>query len=181
MRLSGFLRRRKAASATPPTWEDNRPTWGAGASAGRYLEIPEIDRWRAVPFDMPPDPERGTVMQRVRQLVESLDGAIDEGTGSALDLLIESWVAAWIHTVETSYADHCAVIDVHAGQAAEWLVESEHNARDEAEELDRARAAYLACRARLSGEPEQPGPAAGQDPDDTAPHDTKGDQQDDDD
>ena len=116
------------------------------------MHIPEIDRWRAVPFDMPPDPERGTVLQRVRQLTESLEGAIDEGTGAALDPIIESWVAKWIATVEADYTDHCAVINVHRGQAAQWLTESTHTARHENEELDRIRAAYLACRARLAGE-----------------------------
>jgi hypothetical protein len=146
--------RRRRADNPAPTWQDNRPAWATGSADGRYLTIPEIDRWRALPFDMPPDPERGTVMQRVRQLVESLDGALDEGTGTALDRLIESWVAGWIHTVQASYDDHCAVVAVHCGQAAEWLVESIRNARDEDEELDRVRAAYLACRRRLGGEPE---------------------------
>ncbi len=152
MRLPRIFRRRAAPGDPVPTWQDNRPAWGSGPASGRYLHIPEIDRWRAMPFDMPPDPERGTVMQRVRQVVESLDKASDEGTGTALDRLIESWVAAWIQTVEASYADHCAVISVHGGQAAEWLAESTRTARYEGEELDRIRSAYLACRRRLGGE-----------------------------
>ncbi len=151
-----FLRhRRNAGKDSSPTWQDNRPDWGDGDRAARYMYIPEIDRWRAMPFDMPPAPERGTVRQRVRQITESLDGAIDEGTGAALDRLIDSWVASWIATVETDYADHCAVINVHRGQAAQWLAESTHTARHENEELERIRAAYLASRARLAGE--QPG------------------------
>jgi hypothetical protein len=145
-------RRRNAAKNANPTWGDNRPDWGADTQAARYMHIPEIDRWRAVPFNMPPDPERGTVLQRVRQYVESLEGAIDEGTGAALDLLIEAWVAQWIATVETDYTDHCAVINVHRAQAAQWLTESTHTARHENEELERIRAAYLACRTRLAGE-----------------------------
>jgi hypothetical protein len=151
MRLSG--RRRTAGQNASPTWQDNRPAWHDGDRAARYIHIPEIDRWRAVPFDMPPDPERGTVLQRVRQITESLDGAIDEGTGAALDRIIESWVAEWVATVEAGYADHCAVIGVHRGQAGQWLTESTHIARHEAEELERVRAAYLASRARLAGEP----------------------------
>lgn len=148
------LRRRRSnpGNNPSPTWQDNRPAWGADDQADRYMRIPEIDRWRAMPFDMPPDPERGTVRQRVRQIVESLDGAIDEGTGAALDRLIESWVASWIATVETSYSDHCAVINVHRGQASQWLTESTRAAQHENEELDRIRGAYLACRARLAGE-----------------------------
>ena len=149
-------RRRDAGKNASPTWQDNRPDWNNGDRAGRYMHIPEIDRWRAAPFDMPPDPERGTVLQRVRQITESLEGAIDEGTGPALDPIIEAWVATWIATVEADYTDHCAVIDVHRGQAAQWLTESIHTARHENEELGRIRAAYLACRARLAGE--QPGP-----------------------
>ena len=124
-------------------------------NAARYVHIPEIDRWRAAPFDMPPSPDRALVLERVRQHIQSLDGAIDEGTGSALDRLIEAWVASWIATVETEYTDHCAVIHVHRGQAAQWLTESTHTARHESEQFERVRAAYLACRDRLAGE--QPG------------------------
>jgi hypothetical protein len=155
MRL--LRRRRDAGKGASPTWQDNRPDWSDGDRAGRYMHIPEIDRWRAVPFDMPADPERGTVLQRVRQYTESLEGAIDEGTGPALDRIIEAWVAKWIATVEADYADHCAVINVHRGQAAQWLTESIHTARHENEELERIRGAYLACRARLAGEQTGPG------------------------
>ena len=155
MRL--LRRRRDAGKDASPTWQDTRPDWSDGGRAGRYMRIPEIDRWRAVPFGMPPDPERGTVLQRVRQYIESLEGAIDEGTGSALDRVIEAWVAKWIATVEADYTDHCAVINVHRGQAAQWLTESIHTARHENEELGRIRGAYLACRARLAGEQPEPG------------------------
>lgn len=133
-------------------WQDNRPAWGTDDSASRYMQIPEIDRWRAVPFDMPPAPERDDVLRRVRQLTESLEGAIDEGTGAALDRLIESWVAAWIATVEGDYVDHGVVITVHRGQAAQWLTESTLTARHENEELEHIGAAYNACRSRLADE-----------------------------
>ncbi len=149
--------RRTTDKNASPTWQDNRPDWSDGDPAARYMHIPEIDRWRAVPFDMPPDPERGTVLQRVRQITESLEGAIDEGTGAALDRLIESWVAKWIATVESDYTDHCAVINVHRGQAAQWLTEATHTAQYEDEEHERIRADYLACRARLAGEQPRPG------------------------
>jgi hypothetical protein len=149
-------RRSNADKDANPTWQDNRPAWGADTHAGRYMHIPEIDRWQAVPFDMPPDPDRAAVMQQVRDIVKSLEGAIDEGTGATLDQMIESWVASWIAIVETDYVDHCGVISVHRGQASEWLTESTRTAQHENEELERIRAAYLACRARLAGE--QPGP-----------------------
>jgi hypothetical protein len=145
-------RRRDVGKNSSPTWQDNRSDWSGGDRAARYMHIPEIDRWRALPFDMPPDPERGTVLQRVRQLTESLEGAIDEGTGAALDPIISAWVAKWIATVEADYTDHCAVINVHRGQAAQWLIEATHVARHKNEELDRIRTAYLTCRGRLAGE-----------------------------
>lgn len=87
--LALFRRRRKKTDPTP-TWQDNMPAWESRPGPSRYLHIPEIDRWRASPYDMPPAPERGTVLQRVRQLTESLGEAIDEGSGASLDRLIES-------------------------------------------------------------------------------------------
>ena len=147
------LRRRTASL----TWHDKIPAQRKGGRARRYMHTPEVDRWRPMPFSMPPAPERNTVLQRVRQITESLAGAIDEGSGAALDRLIESWVAAWIATIETDYTDHCAVINVHRSQAAQWLAHSTFTARYESEELDRIRAAYLACRARLAGEQAEPG------------------------
>jgi hypothetical protein len=104
---------------------------------------------------MPPAPERGAVLERVRQITESLVGAIDEGTGAVLDRLIESWTAEWIATADAEYTDHCATITVHRAQAEQWLEESTRIGRYEREELDRIRGAYLACRGRLIGE--QPG------------------------
>ena len=109
-------------------------------------------RWRAIPFDMAPAPERGAVMQRVQQLTESLEGAIDEGTGASLDLLIESWARSWIAIVETEYVNHCAVISMHRGQAQQWLTKTTATAQHEREELGRDRTDYLASRQRLTGE-----------------------------
>ncbi|MGZ4665069.1 MAG: hypothetical protein ACXV5Q_08515 [Frankiaceae bacterium] len=66
---------------------------------------------------MPPPPARGAVLLRVQQLTQSLAGAIDEGTGAALDPMIAAWVAAWIATVEAEYTDHSAPPTSHAGPA----------------------------------------------------------------
>jgi hypothetical protein len=118
----------------------------------RYMRFTEIDRWRATPYDMPPDPQRDTVMRRVRQIAEWLRHAIDEGSGRSLDLIIDSWVGSWIATIETAYADHCGVISVHRNQAAEWLAETSRIAEHENQELERIRQAHQACRARLAGE-----------------------------
>jgi hypothetical protein len=149
-----LLRRRRniAGKNASLTWQDNRRAWGSDDHVGRYMDIPEIDRWRSMPFGMLSAPERDAVLQRVRQLTGSLEGAIDEGTGAALDPLIESWTASWIAAVEAEYSDHCAVISMHRGQAAQWLTESILTAQHENEELDRIRVAYLACRSRLVGE-----------------------------
>ena len=66
-------------------------------------------------------------------------------------------MASWLATVETEYADHCAVVHIHRSQALQWLTDSTVLARHEREKLDLLRADYLASRARLGG-------AAGQDP-----------------
>jgi len=153
MRGLSFLRRKnKAGTGGGPTWQDNMPSRDSGPSQSRYVHIPEIDRWRAVPFDMPPAPERRAVMDRVQQLTRTLEGAIDEGTGASLDRLIESWAGSWIATVESEYVDHCAVISVHRGQAQQWLTEATVTAAHEREELDQIRADYFASRKRLTGE-----------------------------
>jgi hypothetical protein len=163
MRGLSFLRRRKnkAGLGGSPTWQDNMPSRDGGPSQSRYLTIPEIDRWRAVPFDMTPPPERPAVMERVRQLTQSLEGAVDEGTGASLDRLIESWAGSWIATVQSEYVDHCAVISVHRGQAQQWLTEATVTAQHEREELDQIRADYAASRRRLTGEPAGPDPQVG--------------------
>jgi len=143
-----FRRRRAAAGRRRYTWEDALGDY-MSVSDARYMSFSEIDRWRAVPFDMPPPPERGAVMQRVRQLVEGLDGALDEGTASALDRYIEAWVGRWIATVETEYADHCGVINLFRCQAAEWLRETTVKLEQARAELDQIRGDYLAVAARL--------------------------------
>lgn len=105
-------------------------------------------------------------MERVRQLIKSLEGAIDEGTGASLDPLIESWTGSWIATVESEYVDHCAVISVHRGQARQWLTEANVTAEHEREKLDQIRSDLLASRRRLTGGSSDPAPSAadGQDP-----------------
>jgi hypothetical protein len=112
----------------------------------------EISGWQAVPSGMVPAPERGAVLLHVRQLTESRDGAIDEGTGASLDPLIESWVGCWTATVEADYADHYAAISVRRGQARQWLTESTHIAEHETGALNRISAAYSTCLAGLTGE-----------------------------
>jgi len=149
-----LFRRRKGKNASP-TRQDTMswPTWH---EPGRYLEIREIDNWRSLPFRLPPPPDRETELLAVEQYVESLRGALDEGSGAVLDPLIKYRLAGWLATVDTEYADHTAVIDIHRGQALEWLADSKVLAQHERGKLEQIRADYLASRARLGG-------AAGQD------------------
>jgi hypothetical protein len=160
--MRGFsLRRRRVAGKAREgrqTWQDTVPARDSGPGQSRYLHIPEIDRWRAVPFAMTPIPERPAVMERVQQLMSSLDGAVDEGTGATLDNLIESWAGSWIASVDSEYVDHCAVISVHRGQARQWLTEAHVTVQHIREELEQVRADLQASRRRLTGEAPSPAP-----------------------
>jgi hypothetical protein len=118
---------------------------------GRYLHLPQIDGLRSLDFSVPPAPIRGEAEQRVRQLVEALEGATDEGSGGALDLLIEAWVASWIASVNTDFVDHASVIDVHYGQATEWLVEAEAELEFADAKLAEVEQNYTDARTRLAG------------------------------
>jgi hypothetical protein len=146
----GLFRRRKGKNASP-TREDTM-SWPSWHEPGRYLEIREIDNWRPLSFQVPPPPNRESELQVVQRYVESLRSAIDEGTGTALDPLIKYRLAGWLATVDTEYADHTAVIDIHRGQALEWLIDSTVLAQHERGQLERLRADYLASRARLGGD-----------------------------
>jgi len=152
--LVAVLRPRKSTTGRNASRKgnDNRPGRGMGNPASRYGHVPEIDRWRARPFDLLPAPEQGAVMHRVQQLTVSLEGAIDESTGASLDLLIESWAGRWIATVEADYIDHCREIVVQRAQARQWRTESAQIAERENEKLDRSSAAYSTCLSRLTGE-----------------------------
>jgi hypothetical protein len=141
-------RRRTTAGRRGHTWEDILGDY-AGVDAGRYTNLSQIDRWRALPFDMPPPPERGAVMLRVRQLIHGLNGAIDEGTGSVLDRTIEAWVGRWIATVQTEYVDHCALIDLFRCQAAEWVRETTVRLEYARTELDQVNQDYQIVAGRL--------------------------------
>lgn len=148
-----LFRRRKGKNASPARQDSTfSPPW---REPGRYLDIREIDNWRSVEFQVPPPPDRDAVLRRVEQYVSSLRGAIDEGTGAALDPIIQSWAASWLATVETEYTDHRAVIHIHRGQALQWLTDSTVLARHEREKLNRIRADYLASHARLGGAADQ--------------------------
>lgn len=128
---------------------DSTPGRDGTDATRRIRTIPEP--WRSLGQDMPPLPERGAVMQRVRQLVEGLEGAIDEGTGAALDRLIETWVAAWLASVDTEYVDACSVIDDHYGQASQVLVETQAALEHQTDKLARLSRIRDDAYARLAG------------------------------
>ena len=107
----GLFRRRKGKNASPA--REDTMSWPVWHEPGRYLKIREIDNWRPLPFQVPPLPDRETELRAVDQDVESLRGALDEGTSAALDPLIKYRLAGWLATVDTEYADHTAVIDIH--------------------------------------------------------------------
>jgi len=132
--------------------KDRLPTRIDGDRDARYMPAPEAGSRRAAQFGMLPGPERATVMRQVEQIIMALDGAIDEGTGHVLDPLIKSWTGHWIVTAEIDYDDYRAEIHKLRGQARQWLAMAARTARDENEELDRIRGAYLACQLRLTGE-----------------------------
>lgn len=154
-RLFGRLFRRREDKNASPTRDSG--SWPPSLrEPGRYLEIREIDNWRPVPYPVPPPPDRETVLRTVERYVESIRPGVDEGTGTALDPVIKSWLGGWLATVDTEYADHTAVIKIHHGQAVQWLSDSKVLAQHERAKLEQIRADYLASRARLGG-------AAGQD------------------
>jgi hypothetical protein len=158
-RLNIFRRTRRDVTET---FASTTVTSDGPSRQSRYSQLPQIDRWRAVPFTMAPPPERDKVMERVEKIVDSLDGAIDEGSDKSLDRLILSWVEAWIATVDSEYDDHCAVIKVHVGQARQLVTEAAGVAAHEKEKHDHIRRDYAACRSRLTGEHHDPGLAAEQ-------------------
>jgi hypothetical protein len=143
-----FRRRRAAAGRERYTWEDILGDY-SDVSNARYMSFSEVDRWRAVPFDMPPSPARDEVMQHVRRLVAGLDGALDEGTAGALDLYLEALIGRWIATVENEHADHCRMIDLFRCQAAEWTRETAVKLEHAHVRLDQIRSDYLAVAAKL--------------------------------
>lgn len=75
-----------------------------------------------VSYPMTPPHDADEARQRVRQLVEALqpDG-VDEGTGAALDPLIQSWTAGWLAGIDAEHTHHTAGIDVQIGSAKELL------------------------------------------------------------
>lgn len=123
-------RRRSATQGQDFAWEDVLGDYQGGFK-GRYLRFPQIDRWRAAPFDMPSGPDRDALQQRIPEMIEELREAVDEGSGTVLDRQISSWVASWLAGVETDYVNHCALIHRLRGQAEQW-------ARETAIELDQA-------------------------------------------
>lgn len=145
-------RRRAAAQGQDFAWEDVLGDYRGGFK-GRYLRFPQIDRWRAAPFDMPSGPDRAALKQRILELIEQLRGAVDEGSGAVLDRQINSWVASWLAGVETDYVNHCALIHRLRGQGEQWARETAIELEQAKEQLHNLTGDYeiLLARLRASG------------------------------
>jgi hypothetical protein len=116
-----------------------------------FVDMTEIDRWRALGQDVPPPPDRGAVMQRVRQHIEALDGSVDASNGAVLDRLIEAWVAAWIASVDTAYVDACSAVSVHYGVAAELVANMGARLEYATDHFERSKLIRDDAYARLAG------------------------------
>jgi len=123
----------------------------------RFTELKELDLYRPLPYAMQPTVHLGAARQRVRQLVEDLlPGALDEGTGGALDRLIESWAAAEIETLKAEHADHSAVVDRLVGLANEQVFRAQATADRDRQLLELAQRDLVAARVRLGADASWP-------------------------
>jgi hypothetical protein len=105
-----------------------------------------------------PAEQRSAARRQVRQQVDELFGAIDEGTAAALDPEIESWVAGWICRVDNEYTSRRADLTdalIQAKQRRDYL---RQRAQAQQAALAEARADFEAARARLTVE-DEPDPA----------------------
>jgi len=105
-----------------------------------------------VSYPMAPPHDAETARQRVRQLVEALrpDG-IDEGTGAALDPLIQSWTAGWLAGIDAEHTDHTAAIDLRIGSAKEQVARAQSTHEHDLYRLELARRDHTEAR-RLLGD-----------------------------
>lgn len=105
-----------------------------------------------VSYPMTPPHDADQARQQVRQLVEALrpDG-VDEGTGAALDPLIQSWTAGWLAGIDAEHTEHTAAIDVQIGSAKEQLARAKSAHDHDLYRLELARRDHSEAR-RLLGD-----------------------------
>jgi hypothetical protein len=101
-------------------------------------------------YPMTPPHDADQARQRVRELVEALrpDG-VDEGTGAALDPLIQSWTAGWLAGIDAEHTDHTGMIDVQIGSAKEQLARAQSAHDHDLYRLELARRDHTEARRML--------------------------------
>lgn len=114
---------------------------------------PGPQREQTPSYPMTPPHDADQARQRVRQLVEALqpDG-VDEGTGAALDPLIQSWTAGWLAGIDSEHTDHTAEIDVQFGAAKEQLARARSIHDNDLYRLELARRDHAEARRMLGDE-----------------------------
>ncbi len=112
-----------------------------------------------VSYSMTPPHDADGARRRVRQLVEALqpDG-VDEGTGAALDPLIQSWTAGWLAGIDSEHTDHTAAIDLQVGAAKEQVARARSSHEHDVYLLELARRDHAEAR-RMLGDDVGPAPA----------------------
>ena len=116
----------------------------------RFSQVYAEDRVGPMPYPNQANPDVAAARGRVRALVNDLlPGAVDEGTGGALDPLIASWASGWLARIDSEHADHHAVIDRLVGGARRQLADAEAAHERDRRALEIARHDYTDARERL--------------------------------
>jgi len=112
---------------------------------------PQHEQTPSYPMTAPHDADKAR--QQVRELVEALQPAgIDEGTGAALDPLIQSWTAGWLAGIDSEHTEHTAAIDVQFGAAKEQLARAQSIHDNDLYRLELARRDHAEARRMLGDE-----------------------------
>jgi len=127
------------------------PFWKPRHALPRREQTPVSYLRNSYPMTPPHDADRAR--QRVRELVEALqpDG-LDEGTGAALDPLIQSWTAGWLAGIDSEHTDHTGVIDVQVGSAKEQVARARSAHDHDLYRLELARRDHAEARRMLGDE-----------------------------
>ncbi len=127
------------------------PFWKPRQAGPRRAQTPVSSPIVSYPMTPPHDADQAR--QQVRELVESLqpDG-VDEGTGAALDPLIQSWIAGWLAGIDSEHTDHTGAIDVQVGSAKEQVARARSAHDHDLYRLELARRDHAEARRMLGDE-----------------------------
>jgi hypothetical protein len=146
-----------------PRWLRDRIGRESGSGRLRTLTtIRDIDDGALTPYSVSSGVgiERATVVleELVRRL---LPDAVDEGTATAMDALIESWAADWLASVDRTYVENVAEIDRLLVAVCQQRVLAESALDNDERALELVRLDYHAARVRIGEEvPKSTGGAA---------------------